>query len=264
MSERIGLASLPSDGKLSRSAHSLRVVHALREAIVSGAMAAGAPLVETAIARTLGVSRGPVRTALHELHAQGLVEITPTGRSSAVGFDHERLLDLLAVRWQLESQAVRWGLERKHGLEDVIAAYAAIEAADGASGEELAELDMVFHRALVAFSGSRALMSAWSALAPVVTTVLVVANRRTQLSAHAAQPARPRPAHAAHRRAPGRRCGRARAAPAAPVREHGLPAAGAAGRADADAASLDFRLKQRLSSASAIRYSLLDASRRGG
>jgi DNA-binding GntR family transcriptional regulator len=183
VSERIGLESLPSDGKLSRSAHSLRVVHALREAIVSGGMAAGAPLVETAIARDLGVSRGPVRTALHELHAQGLVEITPTGRSSVVGFDHERLLDLLSVRWQLESQAVRWGLERAHSLEDVVAAYAALEAADGASGEELAELDMMFHRALMAFSGSRALMSAWGALAPVVTTVLVVANRRTQLSA---------------------------------------------------------------------------------
>jgi DNA-binding GntR family transcriptional regulator len=184
VSDRLALESLPSDGKLSRSAHSLRVVHALREAIVSGGMRAGAPLVETAIARDLGVSRGPVRTALHELHAQGLVEISPTGRSSVVGFDHARLLDLLSVRWQLESQAVRWGLARKHGLEDVIAAYAAIEAADGASGEELAELDMVFHRALMAFSGSRALMSAWGALAPVVTTVLVVANRRTQLSAH--------------------------------------------------------------------------------
>jgi DNA-binding GntR family transcriptional regulator len=183
VSERIGLESLPSDGKLSRSAHSLRVVHALREAIVSGGMAAGAPLVETAIARDLGVSRGPVRTALHELHAQGLVEITPTGRSSVVGFDHDRLLDLLSVRWQLESQAVRWGLERGHSLEDVVTAYVALEAADGASGEELAELDMMFHRALMAFSGSRALMSAWGALAPVVTTVLVVANRRTQLSA---------------------------------------------------------------------------------
>src|SRR5882762_10046954 len=80
VSDRIGLESLPSDGKLSRSAHSLRVVHALREAIVAGGMGAGAPLVETAIARDLGVSRGPVRTALHELHAQGLVEITPTGR----------------------------------------------------------------------------------------------------------------------------------------------------------------------------------------
>jgi DNA-binding GntR family transcriptional regulator len=182
LTDRIGLGSLPSDGKLSRSAHSLRVVHAVREAIVSGAMADGAPLVETAIARTLGVSRGPVRTALHELHAQGLVEITPTGRSSVVGFDHPRLLDLLSVRWQLESQAVRWGLERQHSLEDVSAAYGAIEAAGGVSGEELAERDMAFHRALVAFSGSRALMSAWGALAPVVTTVLVVANRRTQLS----------------------------------------------------------------------------------
>jgi DNA-binding GntR family transcriptional regulator len=183
VSGRIDLESLPSGGKLSRSAHSLRVVHALREAIVSGSMPAGAPLVETTIARALGVSRGPVRTALHELHAQGLVEITPTGRSSAVGFDHERLLDLLSVRWQLESQAVRWGLERGHSLDDVFAAYAAIEAAEDASGEVLAELDMVFHRAIVAFSGSRSLMSAWSALAPVLTTVLVVANRRTQLSA---------------------------------------------------------------------------------
>jgi DNA-binding GntR family transcriptional regulator len=133
MSDRIDLESLPSDGKLSRSAHSLRVVHALREAIVSGGMAAGAPLVETAIARDLGVSRGPVRTALHELHAQGLVEITPTGRSSVVGFDHARLLDLLAVRWQLESQAVRWGLARHHSPDAVVAAYAAIERADGAS-----------------------------------------------------------------------------------------------------------------------------------
>ena len=183
MSGRIDLESLPSDGKLSRSAHSLRVVHALREAIVSGSMPDGAPLVEATIARALGVSRGPVRTALHELHAQGLVEITPTGRSSVVGFDHERLLDLLAVRWQLESQAVRWGLERGHSPEDVFAAYAAIEAAENASGEMLAELDMVFHRAIVAFSGSRSLMSAWGALAPVLTSVLVVANRRTQLSA---------------------------------------------------------------------------------
>jgi DNA-binding GntR family transcriptional regulator len=183
VSDRIHLESLPRDGKLSRSAHSLRVVHALREAIVAGRMAAGVPLVETAIARDLGVSRGPVRTALHELHSQGLVEITPTGRCSVVGFDHARLLDLLAVRWQLESQAVRWGLERRHGLEDVVAAYTALESADDASGEELAELDMVFHRALMAYSGSRALMSAWGALAPVLTTVLVVANRRTELSA---------------------------------------------------------------------------------
>ena len=185
VTERIALDSLPSPSKLARSAHSSRVVHWLREAIVSGTLPEGAPLVETALAEEFGVSRGPVRSALQELHAQGLVYTSPTGRSSVVGFDHARLLDLLTVRWQLESQAARWGLERGHSPEDVFVAYAAIESAVDASGEELAELDMAFHRALVAFSGSLALMSAWGALAPVVTAVLVVANRRARFSTRA-------------------------------------------------------------------------------
>ena len=136
MSERIGLASLPSDGKLSRSAHSLRVVHALREAIVSGSDGGrrAARGDRDRRARS-GSAAGRSARALHELHAQGLVEITPTGRSSVVGFDHERLLDLLAVRWQLESQAVRWGLERGHSLGRRVRGLSPrIEAADGRLG----------------------------------------------------------------------------------------------------------------------------------
>ena len=59
--------------------------------------------------------------------------------------------------------------------------YAELESARGVSNERLAELDIAFHRALVAYGGSRSLLQAWLALAPVILTVLVVANRRAEL-----------------------------------------------------------------------------------
>ena len=171
----------PVDGKLARSIHSRRVVNELREAIVSGRFAAGTPLVETALAQELGVSRGPVRNAFQELHAQGLVETTRSGRTLVSGFGEKELLDLLLVRFELEQIAARRGIEHGASPEGVCLVYAELDSARGASNERLAELDIAFHRALVAYGGSRSLLQAWLALAPVILTVLVVANRRAEL-----------------------------------------------------------------------------------
>jgi DNA-binding GntR family transcriptional regulator len=48
-----------------------RVYHELRELIVSGQLAPGTRLVETIAAQRLGVSRTPVRSALHRLQQEG-------------------------------------------------------------------------------------------------------------------------------------------------------------------------------------------------
>src|SRR5262245_58408429 len=50
---------------------------AIRRAILSGAFPPGSPLVERRIAEEMGVSRGPVREALHKLEEEGLVVTTP-------------------------------------------------------------------------------------------------------------------------------------------------------------------------------------------
>jgi GntR family transcriptional regulator, gluconate operon transcriptional repressor len=169
------------DGRLARSLRSRRVVNHLREAIVSGQLTAGTPLVETALAQELGVSRGPIRSAFQELHGQGLVETTRTGRTLVCGFGESNMLDLLLVRLELESIAATGGIERGASPEAICLVYSELEHARGVSNERLAELDIAFHRALVEYGGSRSLLQAWMALAPVIFTVLVVANRRAEL-----------------------------------------------------------------------------------
>ncbi|MCW2951742.1 MAG: transcriptional regulator, GntR family [Conexibacter sp.] len=176
-----GPASGPASGqhatKLGRSIYSGWVAGVLREAIVDGTLAAGTPLVEMRVAEELAVSRGPVRSALHVLEGEGLVRTLPNGRTSVVGFGTEDLQDLLRVRYELESTAIRWGVERAAPLAPLERALAAFEV-EGETTPRLVELDIAFHRTLLECSGSRFLLEAWQAIAPVIQTVITVGNRR--------------------------------------------------------------------------------------
>jgi DNA-binding GntR family transcriptional regulator len=56
---------------------SQRVLLRLRQAIIDGEFALGAPISEEMVAQSFGVSRTPVREAMNQLQAQGLVLIRP-------------------------------------------------------------------------------------------------------------------------------------------------------------------------------------------
>jgi len=163
--------------KLERSVYSGRVASILREAIVDGTLPAGAPLVEARLAEQLSVSRGPIRNALHVLEGEGLVRTQPNGRSVAVGFSEADLHDLVGVRYELESTALRRGIRAKADTAPIRAAFEAVRE-EGASTQRLVDLDIDFHRTLLEFSGSRFLTQAWLALAPVIHTVITIGNRR--------------------------------------------------------------------------------------
>jgi DNA-binding GntR family transcriptional regulator len=163
--------------KLARSLYSGRIARALREAIVDGAFAPGTPLVETQLAAELSVSRGPVRSALQVLEGEGLVETRSNGRMVTVRFGPEDIDDLLAVRLELESWAVRLGCERGADVGPVRGAFEAFRQ-EGASTDRLVELDIAFHRSLLELGGRRFLLSAWLALAPVIQAVITIGNRR--------------------------------------------------------------------------------------
>ena len=163
--------------KLARSVYSGTITRLLREAIVDGALAEGTPLVETQLAAQLSVSRGPVRSALQVLQGEGLVETRSNGRMVTVRFGPDDVDDLLAVRLELEASAVRRGAARRGDVEPVRASFEAFRREE-ASSERLVELDIGFHRALVELGGSRFLLGAWLALAPVIQAVITIGNRR--------------------------------------------------------------------------------------
>ena len=144
---------------------------------MSGAVAEGTPLVETQLAAELSVSRGPVRSALQVLEGEGLVETRANGRMVTMRFGPEDLGDLLAVRHELESSAVRRGAGARANVAVVQRAFEAF-AQEGATTERLVELDIAFHRALVEHGGSRFLLGAWLSLAPVLQAVITIGNRR--------------------------------------------------------------------------------------
>lgn len=92
-----------------------QVAAALRAEIVSGRLADGEELRQEEIAARLGVSRIPVREALQQLQAEGLVLRLPNRHIRVVGLDTRRLRlhcsALAALEGELAVQALRSGLE---------------------------------------------------------------------------------------------------------------------------------------------------------
>ncbi len=95
------------------------VYEVLVELIVAGPLQPGQHLVESELARQLGVSRQPVREALHRLEAEGWIDLRP----SQGAFVHEptdREVDqLLDVRELLEGATAR--LAARHATPEAIA-----------------------------------------------------------------------------------------------------------------------------------------------
>jgi len=83
------------------------VYEALVELIVAGGLRPGQHLVESELARQLGVSRQPVREALHRLEAEGWIDLRPSqGAFVHVPTDTE-VDQLLDVRELLEGATAR-------------------------------------------------------------------------------------------------------------------------------------------------------------
>ena len=122
--------SLPHEPAALPSTLRQVVVEQLRDAIVSGALAPGALLRETALARQLGVSGTPVREALGELAGEGLVEIEAHRLKRVAPMDFVATLDLFRMQAELWRLGYRWGMPRigpEHltGLEEALGGYRA-------------------------------------------------------------------------------------------------------------------------------------------
>jgi DNA-binding GntR family transcriptional regulator len=83
------------------------VTERLEGAIISGDLAPGAKISEQALAKSLGVSRGPLREAIRRLEGRKLVFRTPNIGVRIAQLSKKDLTDLLLVREALEGMACR-------------------------------------------------------------------------------------------------------------------------------------------------------------
>lgn len=78
------------------------VVEAIRAQILSGQIKAGEPLRQAALAEQLNVSRIPIREALLQLEAEGLVKFEPHKGATATQISPELIDELFELRALLE------------------------------------------------------------------------------------------------------------------------------------------------------------------
>jgi DNA-binding GntR family transcriptional regulator len=128
-------------------------VSMLRDRILHGAYPAGEPLRQDAIAEELGVSRIPVREALRQLEAEGLVTFNPHRGAVVSSLSLADIEEVFALRADIECDLLRRALPRL-GDGHVRRAREILDAYERAlRGGEVAawgELNWQFHSALYA------------------------------------------------------------------------------------------------------------------
>lgn len=126
------------------------VYHRLRDLIIEGAFAGGHPLRQDELAAQFGVSRIPVREALRQLAAEGLVAYEANRGAIVSSVSLGDALEMLDIRIALECRALRLAIPNLTDsdctrIEAVLEAYG--------SAEDVADcgrLNRDFHLALYA------------------------------------------------------------------------------------------------------------------
>lgn len=111
----------PQHSDPQRTARRDRVVKSILHMIFSGEVGGGDRLVEEELAVRLGVSRTPIREALRELAAIGVIWLKPNHGAMVRPFGPTQLLEIYHMRRLLESEATRLAcrsIDRKE-LKDI-------------------------------------------------------------------------------------------------------------------------------------------------
>lgn len=122
----------------------------LRKAILAGAIAPGAQLRQDELAERYGTSRIPVREALRQLEAEGLVTIQPNRGAVVTSLSLDEVLEMLEIRIALECRALRLAIPNMVE-EDLQHAADLLRNYDNEPlPEKWGEMNWHFHRALYA------------------------------------------------------------------------------------------------------------------
>ena len=128
----------------------------MREAIFRGDMKPGRHLSEVDLSEQLGVSRAPVREALLQLEAEGIVELVPNKGAFVRGLSYKEVEEIYTTRSLLEGYAV--ALAADHATPDDInkiaqAAEKAKQMAGTGNLMKTLDADFNFHRIVWSVSG---------------------------------------------------------------------------------------------------------------
>jgi len=138
-----------------------QVYKRISELILSGRIAPAERIMENKLSKQLGVSRTPVREALHVLEMEGFLEAIPRVGYQVKQIVWDEVEDICEIRKVNETLAACWAITRVTP-EELDALQHNLDQAEadvkGGHPERFIERDVDFHDMLVRASGSRRLV----------------------------------------------------------------------------------------------------------
>ncbi len=127
----------------------------LKNSIIDQTIEPGSRLVESKIAEMLGISRTPLREALHKLEREEWIEKTPSGGFQVVSLTRQDIEETFGVRSALEAYAARLAAENYREkdlipLEKKMLEYQ--KCLEKKANDKLQKINTEFHDLLYALS----------------------------------------------------------------------------------------------------------------
>lgn len=137
------------------------VFNTLRQAILTGELKPGERLLEIHLADRLGVSRTPIREAIHKLELEGLVTLVPRRGAEVAQITEKSMNDVLEVRRTLDALCAELACDRitEEELNDLKHACDNFEAAVKTGDfKKIAQSDVALHDIIVRATGNARLL----------------------------------------------------------------------------------------------------------
>lgn len=137
------------------------VFNTLRQAILTGELKPGERLMELHLASRLGVSRTPIREAIHKLELEGLVTLIPRRGAEVAQITEKSMNDVLEVRRALDALCVELACDRitEAELSDLKQACDNFEAVVKTGDlKKITQADVALHDIIVHATGNQRLL----------------------------------------------------------------------------------------------------------
>ena len=134
---------------VERKTISTQVADAIRKRILSGEYKAGMQLRQEHLAAEIGVSRIPVREALHQLHSEGFVTLVSHKGAVVSEISFEEIVELYELRVRIETWLLGLAIPHMTDADLETASRAAhLFGRGGGDSDYSHELNWAFHAAL--------------------------------------------------------------------------------------------------------------------
>ncbi|GLO51362.1 GntR family transcriptional regulator [Pseudomonas putida] len=163
--------------KIEKRSTEAKAADLLRDAIISGAIPLGTRLTEISSSEMLGVSRGTVRAAFHQLVGEGLVIQTPYTGWSVMNLSPEDAWELYTLRGSLEALASRLVTLRvqQEGLtgstfQRISKSVETLKSAcSEGNSRAIADADMALHKTIIDLTNHSRLIDQYTRIQPQIS-----------------------------------------------------------------------------------------------